>query len=221
MKTTSIIILILTMISCTKKDTINHYLNNTVTQKELLDNGFYKYSMTYLEGESREKYIHDYEPTNPSHYDTVRVEVFSNIKPKKINGVPKGPLPIFNDSCKIENRNKIITYFFRNNSLEFKSIMNPICSDTKIKDSFKTQIDIKKYYDSLKISYKNVPLERLRNHNDSIGLRVRFIINNFESYFYLTERKEMITYYKTKKRGNEDMLVWNFYKEDSPYEFIE
>jgi hypothetical protein len=38
------LLIALHLISCQKTDKINHYLNKPITQKELIDNGFYKYS---------------------------------------------------------------------------------------------------------------------------------------------------------------------------------
>lgn len=36
------------LISCSKKDKLNHYLTKPVTQEELINNGFYKYSYRSL-----------------------------------------------------------------------------------------------------------------------------------------------------------------------------
>jgi hypothetical protein len=216
---------ILFICSCAKKDNINHYINNKTTKKELIANGFYKYSMSYLEGSSEEEVksidSRKKDPTVPVKFDTIIIEAYSNVKPLIVNGVPKGPIPIFMDIPENDINGKIITYFFRNDTLEFKSILTSLYDKGEKKELFKTKMDIKKYYDNLKISNKEIPLEKLRNHNDSLGLRVRFIINNYESYFYLSDRNEMITYYLSKKRGDEDKLIWDFYDKNSPYKFIE
>ncbi|MNY83672.1 hypothetical protein D3C86_2266040 [compost metagenome] len=50
---------------------------------------------------------------------------------------------------------------------------------------------------------------------------MKFIINNYETYFYLADINEMITYYSKEKIGNEDQLVWDFYNENSEYKFVE
>lgn len=224
MKKLIVLLLILFMYSCVKNDNINHYSNQKVTKKELISNGFYRYSMTHLEGSSEKKlkFIDSSkeDPNVPIKFDTIIIEAYSNVKPQIINGIPKRPLPIFINTSENDTNGKIITYFFRNDTLEFKSIMMPIYARANRKEIFKTKTDIKKYYDSLKITNKEVPLERLRNHNDSMGLRVKFIINNYESYFYLSDRNEMITYYRSKKRGDEDKLVWDLYGKNSSYKFI-
>lgn len=214
-----IIALILTSCLSRKKDNINHYLNQKVTQKQLLNNGFYKYAMTYLEGQQTERKINlgKEEPIIEEVYDTITMEVFSNVIPTKRDGILMGPTPIFNNSKK-NIKGKIITYFFRNQILEFKSVMSPFGNNHE--ELFKSKNSIKRYYDSLKIPNQEIPLERLRNHYDSIGLRVKFIVNNYESDFYLSDRNEMITYYLNKKRGNEDKLVWDFYNKNSSYKFV-
>ncbi|MCV9928761.1 hypothetical protein OIU83_13910 [Flavobacterium sp. LS1R49] len=45
---TILLITILSLFSCGKRDTINHYLTKPLTQQELAENGFYKYSYTYI-----------------------------------------------------------------------------------------------------------------------------------------------------------------------------
>lgn len=203
--------------SCQKIDRINHYTNELVTQKELADNGFYKYSMTGLEGIVNEKHtLKDGDPVVPSKFTKFIMVVYTNIAPTNND---KRPIPVFKDSNAIKG--KIITYFFKNDILEFKSIISPIDNNNQQKGLFKTKKDIEQYYKELKIPIKEIPLEKLRNHNDSIGLRSRFIINNYESYFYLSDRNEMTTYYIKDKKGNEDMLVWDFYNENSPYKYVE
>lgn len=221
MKKLALLILLL-LSSCTKEDKINHYLNEKVTQKELLNNGFYKYTMNRSEGiidDLNQFNVENGDPVIPSKFIEYRINVYSNISPMIKNGIARVPIPVFKDN-KDKIKGKIITYFFRNNILEFKSVMSPITNEKQI-ELFKTKEDIKNYYNKLKVPIKEIPLERLRNHNDSIGLRIKFIINNYESYFYLSDGNEMVTYYLNKKIGNEDMLVWDFYNENSSYKFIE
>jgi hypothetical protein len=223
MKNISILsIIVLSLFSCGKRDIINHYLNEKITQGALSNSGFYKYTRDGSEGivdSLNNLNLENGDPTISSKFTNYTMTVYSNIPPVKKKGITKGPIPIFKNKSKIEG--KIITYFFRNDILEFKSIISPpTIEEVQIK-LFKNKEDIKNYYNNLKIPIKEIPLEKLRNHNDSIGLRAKFIINNYESYFYLTNGNEMITYYLNKKRGNEDMLVWDFYNENSSYEFIE
>lgn len=217
-----LLIALISLISCTKSDKINHYLNEILTEQELLDNGFYKYQTIVFEGidDTKDTDLSS-EPTVSTKYNQVKIDVFSNVMPRKVDGILKGPVTIFKDIPENNINGKIITYFFRNKKLYYKSIMtNPKYID-KEKELFKTKDDIKKYYTNLKISYKEVPLEKLRNHYDSIGLRAKFIINNYESYFYLADIDEMITYYSKERIGNEDQLVWDFYNENSEYKFIQ
>ncbi|EKT3967381.1 hypothetical protein NTJ12_002469 [Flavobacterium psychrophilum] len=47
MKNIIFILLLIFVVSCSKKDKINHYLNKPVTESQLVENGFYKYSYTY------------------------------------------------------------------------------------------------------------------------------------------------------------------------------
>ena len=218
-----VLILLILFISCSKSDKINHYLNKNLTERELLDNGFYKYQTIVFEGIIDEPKNTDLssEPKVPAKFNQITIDVLSNVMPRKVNGISKGPLTIFKNIPENDIQGKIITYFFKNKKLFYKSIMtNPKNIDTQ-KELFKTKEDIKKYYSDLKVNYKEVPLERLRNHYDSIGLRVKFIINNYESYFYLSDIDEMVTYYSKEKTGNEDQLVWDFYNENSPYKFVE
>ncbi len=217
-----LLIALVSLISCTKSDRINHYLNEILTEQQLLDNGFYKYQTIVFEGiDDTKNNDLSSEPTISTKYNQVKIDVFSNVIPRKIDGILKGPVTIFKDIPENNINGKIITYFFRNKKLYYKSIMtNPKYID-KEKEIFKTKDDIKKYYTNLKISYKEVPLEKLRNHYDSIGLRVKFIINNYESNFYLDDLNEMITYYSKERIGNEDQLVWDFYNENSEYKFIQ
>ncbi|MCP2028680.1 hypothetical protein L1276_003851 [Flavobacterium sp. HSC-32F16] len=172
--------------------------------------------MTVWEGIVNEKHtLKDGDPVAPSKFTKFIMVVYTNIAPTN----NKRPIPVFKDSNAIKG--KIITYFFKNDILEFKSIMSPINNNNQQKGLFKTKKDIEQYYKELKIPIKEIPLEKLRNHNDSIGLRSRFIINNYESYFYLSDGNEMTTYYIKDKKGNEDMLVWDFYNENSPYRYVE
>ncbi|MFB9079651.1 hypothetical protein ACFFLS_07165 [Flavobacterium procerum] len=218
-----LLILLVSVVSCTKNDRINHYINQNLSELELLDNGFYKYQRIVYEGiiDDEKDYNLSSEPTVASKFNQVTIDVFSNVRPRKVNGIPKGPITIFKDTPENDIKGKIITYFFRNKKLFYKSIMTNPKNINAPKELFKTKEDIKKYYSDLKINYREVPLERLRNHYDSIGLRVRFIINNYESYFYLSDIDEMVTYYLKEKTGNEDQLVWDFYNENSLYKFLE
>ncbi|MBF7093480.1 hypothetical protein IUY40_18265 [Flavobacterium sp. ALJ2] len=212
----------LSLISCGKRDTINHYLNEKITQGALSNSGFYKYTRDGSEGivdSLNNLNLENGDPTISSKFTNYTMTVYSNIPPVIKKGITKGPIPVFKNKSKIEG--KIITYFFRNDILEFKSIISPPTIEKVQIKLFKNKEDIKNYYNNLKIPIKEISLEKLRNHNDSIGLRAKFIINNYESCFYLSNGNEMITYYLNKKRGNEDMLVWDFYNENSSYKFIE
>ena len=83
-----ILILFISLFSCSKSDNINHYLNKNLTEKELLDNGFYKYQTIVFEGLIDDKKDSNLssEPTVPSKFIQVTIDVFSNVMPKKING---------------------------------------------------------------------------------------------------------------------------------------
>lgn len=63
--------------SCAKKDTINHYLPIKTTAKELMENGFYKYSYTDTI-DARDK-------VDDTIKHIVRYDMYSNVKPEKNN----------------------------------------------------------------------------------------------------------------------------------------
>ncbi|OXA86890.1 hypothetical protein [Flavobacterium hercynium] len=183
MKTASIIILIFTIISCAKKDRINHYLNIPVTQKELVDNGFYRYSYTDT--------IYDWDKGDYIIKDLVKYDMCSNVKPEKNKEGEVGPTQlrgIFKLDSLQEKRNwdyfkndldsRVITYFFRNDILSYKSIIVDTVSNYHKKTAdFTSKEKILKYYDSL-----NVPLNIILEGNLSSEKRpTLFMINNYNT----------------------------------------
>jgi len=179
-----IILFIITLVSCGKKDKINHYLPDPITQQELLDNGFYKYS--YVDTVLKEdlyKYSYDFTyaythtridsiVNGDGIHDTIKLlirrDIYSNVKPEKNEKGEIFPTHLCNfygkDTIKREVntgylkddlKGRIITYLFVNDSLEYKSIIVENF-DKKNKEitDFTTKTKIIRYYDSLKIPIK-------------------------------------------------------------------
>lgn len=196
-------LLILSLFSCTKRDQINHYLNEEVTQEKLLEDGFYKYSYTYTyENDEDEK-----DTRNGKVYKSV---IYSNVKPKMEKDGKLYPIAFFGgnntkediDYLKNQLHDRIITYFFVNDTLENKSIYVYSANAKKNVADFTTKNNIIHYYDSLKIPIKQM----LINHYDSIELPLRFRINRFETGFYIFKDAsvygyEMFTTYRILKKN--------------------
>ncbi|MBS7231183.1 hypothetical protein KHA90_09105 [Flavobacterium psychroterrae] len=129
MKVSILILVVIFFNSCSKKDKINHYLNKKVTELELSENGFYKYSFTYTyENEEDEK-----DSLNGKVYKYV---LYSNVKPQKQDNGRLYPAPLFKSSRNLDKTqraeklryinddldNRIISYLFINDNLNFKII---------------------------------------------------------------------------------------------------
>lgn len=198
-KITSLTLIIVLFISCNKKNKINHYLNKVVTQKELLDNGFYKYSSVYIPNE--EDKIDDYFKS------VTKFDMYSNVKPEKNEGGQLCPTQLWHfyieDSIKekknrdyLKNKlnNRIITYFFRNDTLLYKDIIVDLI-DKSQKDiaDFTNKDKIIKYYNGVKTLIKS----QIKNKKTGEMYSNRFLINNYNTRFYMDNHSyEMFVDYK-------------------------
>ncbi|PTS91416.1 hypothetical protein DBR27_20790 [Flavobacterium sp. HMWF030] len=74
MKNSNVLFLTFILMSCNKADTINHYLTKSITQKELENNGFYKYSFTAT--------LDDEDKIDDTIKSVARYDMYSNVKPE-------------------------------------------------------------------------------------------------------------------------------------------
>jgi len=175
--------MMIVLVSCGKKDTINHYLPDPIIQQELEKNGFYKYSYTDTIDDFTNKRMNKY---------VVKYNMYSNVKPEnKDNQLYPMQLVGFYKSDSVKNKqsiqylknqlnDRIITYLFRNDSLFYKNIV-VYHNDQEAKEipDLSSEEKIKTYYNNLKIpisiilegnrSKKSYPtLFRINNHKTSI-----------------------------------------------------
>lgn len=199
MKTTYILFLVLIFISCTKKDRINHYLTKPVTQEELINNGFYKYSSTYVPDD-------EYKIENNT-TSVIKFNMYSNVKPKKNDEDQLCPTQLWHfyreDSIK-EKKNKdylknklndrIITYLFRNDTLIYKDIIVFSIDKSRKEIVDFTSLDkIISYYHGLKISIN----PQIKNKETGEIYSNRFTIDNYKTRFYTENNSyEMFVDYK-------------------------
>lgn len=225
-KITSLIVIIISFISCDKKDKINHYLNKIVTQKELIDNGFYKYSYsTVYENE-------DNKSTDKGKY-LVRYDMYSNAKPQKNKDgelCPSQLGAIFKlDSKQKEEmksylrnglKNRIITYLFRNDTLFYKSIIVDSVIPNKIIVDFTSKKKIIKYYDSLK-----VPVKIIIDGNLSTQERpTLFQINNYKTSIQYSQKYknyQLFTNYLNESIYYDVLDTWYYGLMRNPHYFLE
>lgn len=188
MKIITILIVLLSLVSCHKKDTINHFLTKPITQQELENNGFYKYSyITTLDEQNKV-----YDTMKSTKYD-----MYSNVKPERNKEGKLCPTQLWNfysedsirkrkntDYFKNELKSKVITYVFRDEVLFYKEINIYYFDENQNKTpGFTNTNEIIKYYRNLKI-----PIEPIIKNNIS-GERFtdRFMVNNYRTRFYFSK----------------------------------
>ncbi|KAF2517752.1 hypothetical protein [Flavobacterium foetidum] len=209
-KISVLIVLLITFIL--DKEVINHYLPEKITSKELLDDGFYKYSFT----EEVDNDENEYE--NISRV-IQRYEVYSNIKPEMYKGkfrpmnVPSfinqdtGSTKKRQDYLRNELMNRTLLYVFRNDTLLYKSItvIRPQ-TENNIAD-LTTSEKIKRYYDSLKVPIKAI-IDR--NQFSTQEHPTIYLINNLRTEIqYNYSGYDMITNYgKEKMPGSNTVYQW-------------
>lgn len=196
------------LISCSKKDAINHYLNKKVTEKELVDNGFYKYSVNIT-------YQNEEDSKDPLIGKVFKNVLYSNLKPQMGKDGKFYPIPFFSGNNTKENSDyvtkelddRIISYFFVNNILEYKSIfVYEVNKNKKHIADFRTKENIIKYYDSLKIPFKPIVEGKI----STTSRTSLFLINNLKTRINYGREKNDIAY---------DMLT-NYVDDKMPYWFI-
>ncbi|MCM0666928.1 hypothetical protein [Flavobacterium tyrosinilyticum] len=170
--------------SCHKKDTINHYLPDPITQQELSDNGFHKYSYTDT--------IDDFKNKNTNRYIT-KYKMYSNVRPENKDN-PFYPMQLvgFYKSDSVKNKqsiqyiknqlnNRIITYLFRNDSLFYKNVV-VFPHDQEIEEiaDLSSEEKIKKYYSDLKIPISII----IEGNRSKKSYPTLFRINNYKTSIY-------------------------------------
>lgn len=180
----------LSFISCRKKDTINHFLTKPITQQDLKNNGFYKYSYTAT--------LDDEDKVDDTIRSIAKYDMYSNVKPERDKEGKLCPTQLWNfynedsikkrknlDYFKNELKSKIITYVFRNDSLFYKEINVQFFNKTQNIPGFTSWKNIINYYDNLKISVKPV----IKNFKTGEKYTDRFLIDNYKTRFYFSEKK--------------------------------
>lgn len=190
MKTITCLLLTTSFICCNKTDKINHYITKKITAKELIENGFYKYSYTDT--------IDDEDQVNDTIKHIIKYDMYSNVKPEKnedgeicpMQLVKLGNLDSAQQNKRINYRKKvlndrIITCVFRNDSLFYKNIVvySFNRSQNKIAD-FTSKEKIIKYYDSLKIPIKQI----INNNSINEEYPKRFLIDNYKTFIDYSDK---------------------------------
>jgi hypothetical protein len=227
MKNIVYILLSVFIVSCSKKDTINHYLNKPVTEAELIENGFYKYTYSYT---------YDYE-NDGSYTDSInnikfgdslrllngkvyKYELYSNVKPQKGENGKLYPVPLLKYNQHLDNalgkqrisyiedelENRVVSYFFVNNTLKYKNVFfYAVDKNKKYIADFRTTETIIKYYDSLKIPFKPI-IDGKRSTKKHTTL---FMINNYKTQIYNSIKKNEIAYEMITNYVDDEMPYWD------------
>ncbi|WP_310554554.1 hypothetical protein [Flavobacterium sp.] len=212
MKTYILILFVILFTSCGKTDKINHYLNEKVTESELVNNGFYKYSYTY-------NYLNDENEKDSLNGKVYKYVLYSNVKPQRQKDGKLYPVPLFKynhlEKVQLEERirfvtdeldNRVISYLFINDILDFKSIyVYSVNKHKKDIADFTTGKGILDYYKKQKVAFKQ-KLGGIKY--GKIEFPYRFRINNYETGIYIlkfndTISYQMVTTYETVKENEE------------------
>ncbi|PAM91555.1 hypothetical protein B4N84_27500 [Flavobacterium sp. IR1] len=162
MKKVIYVLILVSFLSCAKRDKINHYLIKKVTVKELLNNGFYKYSYNDT--------VDDLDKVDDTIKYVVKYDMYSNVKPEKNENGEICPKQLigFDDLDSVRKKeinnyrkdvlnDRIITYVFRNDLLFYKNlVVYSIDKSQKKTADLTSKNKILKYYDSLKIPIKPI-----------------------------------------------------------------
>ncbi len=229
-----ILLLLLSFLSCAKKDRINHYLPKPITPKELMDNGFYRYSeidtVNKKELFEYSDYINAYTHT---HLDSIlgghglrdsikfiiRFDMYSNVRPEKNGKGEIRPTQLSNfygkdtikrkenrEYLKHELKGMVITYLFINDSLEYKSIIvEDFDKKNKEITDFTTQKKIIKYYDSLKIPIKPLLIKDISTKDHPTV----FLIGNLKTRIRYNDKKHPFYESSTNYMQNANYTVHN------------
>ncbi|EKT3967382.1 hypothetical protein NTJ12_002470 [Flavobacterium psychrophilum] len=207
--------------SCSKEDKINHYLNERVTELELSKYGFYKYSYTFT-------YENDEDEKDSLNGKVFKNVLYSNVKPQMQDDGKFYPVPLFKnvqreklEAEKIlryvtdELDNRVITYRFVNDTLEFKSIyVYEIDKNKKQIADFTSEKAILNYYKNQNVPFKQ-KLGGIKYGKNKIEIPYRFRINNYETGIYIFRYPndpklsyQMVTTYENVKENEE--TVYDF-----------
>ncbi|MBS7231182.1 hypothetical protein KHA90_09100 [Flavobacterium psychroterrae] len=214
MKSYTLILFVILCTSCRQSDKINHYLNKKVTELELVENGFYKY--TYADT------IREEDDIDGPIGTIFRYELYSNVKPQKQDNGKLYPVPLFKINQNLDNvqkeerrryiseelNNRIITYYFVNDTLRSKYIyVYSIDKNNKKIADLTSEKSILNYYKNQKVPFK----QRLGGKKygiNKIEFPYRFRINNYESGIYILKSNQdsgyqMVTTYQDVKENEE------------------
>ncbi|MCP2027859.1 hypothetical protein L1276_003019 [Flavobacterium sp. HSC-32F16] len=188
MKNIVILLVVLTLITCQKKDTINHFLTKQITQQDLIKNGFYKYSYIAT--------LDDEDKVDDTIKSIARYDMYSNVKPEINKEGKVCPTQLWNfdyedsikkkkniDYLKKELGNTIITYLFRNDSLFYKEI-NVISFNNQNKNipDLTSKEKILKYYHNI-----NIPTKPLYEQNSTKNYPTIYKIDNYKTIIYYSD----------------------------------
>lgn len=189
MKNIAALIVVITFISCQKKDTINHFLTKPITKQDLEKNGFYKYS--YIATSD------DHDKIDDTIKSISKYDMYSNVKPEMNKEGKLCPTQLWNffnkDSIqkkksiqylKEELDNKIITYLFRNDSLFYKEInVVFLKSQNKNTPDLTSKEKIIKYYNNI-----TVPIKPLYEQNSTKKYTTIYSIDNRKTIIYYSDK---------------------------------
>ena len=206
------------LLSHTKKDLINHLLNENISENQLIKNGFYKY-------------IED--PWINTDGDTMKMVAYSNVKPRLKNGIPTSPISIkknkvnleFVDYLKDTLKGKIITYFYRNDTLAYKELSYYFFEQHPNEHLFlKTEKTIDDYYSNLEIPSEKIWGKEIQSPQNLNNIHIKYTINNHETYFYLNNDQNYTTIHTCYLKNEDETapIVWinRLYRETSPYKLV-
>jgi hypothetical protein len=191
-KLATLFVILIFIISCSKKDTINHFLTKPITQQELEKNGFYKYSYTAI--------LDDEDKVDDTIKSIVKYDMYSNVKPEINKDGKLCPTQLWNfysedsikkrkntDYFKNKLNSKVITYVFRNDSLFYKEIDIDFFNKTQnASPGFTSTEKIINYYNSLEISVKPI----IKNNETGEEFTGQFMIDNYRTRFFFSEKEK-------------------------------
>lgn len=192
MKNIVLLIVVLTFISCQKKDTINHFLTKPITKQDLEKNGFYKYS--YIATSD------DHDKIDDTIKSISKYDMYSNVKPEINKEGKRCPTQLWNfdkedsikkrknlDYFKNDLKSKMITYLFRNETLFYKEIdVDFFDKSHNQTPGFTSWKKIINYYNSLKIPITPV----VKNTNTGELYTNLFLVDNYRTRFFFSEEEK-------------------------------
>ncbi|ENA1795602.1 hypothetical protein ABF176_002449 [Flavobacterium psychrophilum] len=235
----TVIILLFFIVSCSKKDSINHYLNEKVSEQELIENGFYKYSYTYNEKKLDEiDYTYNYESyfeskiyskkevlSETKFKDSLKkfgkiykFELYSNVKPhKKENGklCPTSLFKAYDDKVQEKERINFLVNEIENRVISYR-FFNDVLTYKSI------------YVYEVDKSKKHIPdfstQKKIKHYYDSLKIPIVPILEGtrstkkYTTLFYINKYKTSIEYSKhTKPSYN---ILTNYYNNETDLGYL-